>query len=157
LVILDVIDSAGAGASTVLNITRVAPGVLTANATGQGIAAATVLHVRADGLQTVENAAVYDADKGLWEPNPIDMGSDRDQVFLMLYGTGIRHRAAASSVTATVNGVSVPVQFSGAQPTYPGLDQVNLRLPYSLAGSGTVDVVVTVEGQAANTVTVAVR
>jgi uncharacterized protein (TIGR03437 family) len=33
-----------------------------------------------------------------------------DQVFLVLYGTGIRHRASDASVTATVNGVSVPVQ-----------------------------------------------
>jgi len=54
--------------------------------------------------------------------------SASDQVFLVLYGTGIRHRSSDAAVTATVNGISVPVQ-SAAQGTYPGLDQVNLALP----------------------------
>jgi uncharacterized protein (TIGR03437 family) len=79
-----------------------------------------------------------------------------DQVFLVLYGTGIRHRASDASVTATVNGVSVPVQ-SAAQGTYPGLDQVNLQLPRELAGVGSVAVAIAVEGQAANTVTVSIQ
>jgi uncharacterized protein (TIGR03437 family) len=79
-----------------------------------------------------------------------------DQVFLVLYGTGIRHRASDASVTATVNAVSVPAQ-SAAQGTYPGLDQVNLQLPHSLAAAGTVDVVISVEGRAANTVTVSIQ
>jgi uncharacterized protein (TIGR03437 family) len=72
-----------------------------------------------------------------------------DQVFLVLYGTGIRHRASDASVTATVNGVSVPVQ-SAAQGTYPGLDQVNLQLPHAL--TGTADVVIAMEGLVANAV-----
>jgi uncharacterized protein (TIGR03437 family) len=79
-----------------------------------------------------------------------------DQVFLVLYGTGIRHRASDASVTATVNGVSVPAQ-SAAQGTYPGLDQVNLQLPRELAGVGSMAVAIAVEGQAANTVTVSIQ
>ena len=30
----------------------------------------------------------------------------------------------------------MPVSYAGAQGQYPGLDQVNLQLPSSLAGSG---------------------
>jgi uncharacterized protein (TIGR03437 family) len=79
-----------------------------------------------------------------------------DQVFLVLYGTGIRHRSSDANVFATVNGVSVPAE-SAAQGTYPGLDQVNLQLPHSLAGAGTVDVALMVEGQAANTIRVSIQ
>jgi len=77
-----------------------------------------------------------------------------DQVFLVLYGTGIRHRSSDASVFATVNGVRLPAQ-SAAQGTWPGLDQVNLQLPH-MAGAGTVAVTLTVDGQAANTVTVSI-
>jgi uncharacterized protein (TIGR03437 family) len=79
-----------------------------------------------------------------------------DRIFLLLYGTGIRHRAGDASLTATVNGVGVPVQ-SAAQGTYPGLDQLNLELPRSLAGAETVDVVITVEGRTANTIQVSIQ
>jgi hypothetical protein len=41
--------------------------------------------------------------------------------------------------------------------TYPGLDQVSLELPYSLAGSGTVNVVITAEGQTANIVSMVIE
>ncbi len=62
-----------------------------------------------------------------------------------------------SNVTATINGVSVPVQYAGPQPSYEGLDQVNLALPGSLSGSGDVNIVLTVDGQTANVVTVDVQ
>src|ERR1041385_563208 len=58
---------------------------------------------------------------------------------ICLYGTGIRG-AANGTVQVLVNGVSVPILYAGAQPTYPGLDQVNVALPPSLAGSGEVEV-----------------
>jgi uncharacterized protein (TIGR03437 family) len=51
---------------------------------------------------------------------------------------------------ATAGGVSLPVSYAGAQNTaYPGLDQVNVLLPRSLAGKGDVTIQVTVDGQAA--------
>jgi len=80
--------------------------------------------------------------------------AESDQMFLVLNGTEIRHRTSDASVTATVNGMSVPVQ-SAAQGTYSGLDQVNLQLPQGLAG--TVEVAITVEGRAANVVTVSIQ
>jgi uncharacterized protein (TIGR03437 family) len=77
-----------------------------------------------------------------------------DQEYLVLYGTGIRG-AAQSAVTATVGGISVPVIYAGAQAQYPGLDQINLGpLPMSLKGTGVANVVITVNGQSSNTVTV---
>ena len=47
--------------------------------------------------------------------------------------------------------------YAGAQGDFTGLDQVNLRLPRSLAGRGEVDVVANVDGVPANVVRVAVK
>jgi len=51
----------------------------------------------------------------------------------------------------------VPVVFAGAQPEFAGLDQVNISLPPSLAGSGESDVQLSVNGQVANTVTLRIQ
>ena len=82
---------------------------------------------------------------------PISFGSE--QLFLTLYGTGIRHTQGQSSVTCTINGQDLPILFAGAQPTFLGLDQVNVRLPASFAGTGVATVVIRVDGQASNPVT----
>ena len=72
-----------------------------------------------------------------------------------MYGTGIRN---AKSVTATVGGLSVPVTYSGAAPGFAGEDQVNIGpLPQLLAGRGSVNILLTADGQAANTVNVTIQ
>jgi uncharacterized protein (TIGR03437 family) len=152
--IVTVTNSTAAAFSTIVNITRTAAGIFSANASGQGVAAAQIVRVNGDGSQRLEQTAIWDPVANAWIPAPISMGPSTDRLFLTLYGTGIRHRAADTSVTATVNGVSVPVKYLGAQPAYPGVDQVNLELPRSLAGSGSVSVVVVVEDRAANAVSV---
>ena len=91
--------------------------------------------------------------------SPIDLGPSGDQVYLILFGTGLRgHSSASNSVTAAAAGVSLPVSYAGAQNAlYPGLDQVNALLPRSLAGKGDVAVQVTVDGQAVNPAHVTIR
>jgi uncharacterized protein (TIGR03437 family) len=44
------------------------------------------------------------------------------------------------------------VIFAGAQGSFAGLDQANIRIPRSLAGRGKVNLVFTVQGRTANTV-----
>ena len=78
-------------------------------------------------------------------------------MYLILYGTGIRDRSSLANVTANINGTDVPVLYAGPQSSYEGLDQVNLALPLSLSGSGEVKVVLTVDGQTANVVTVNIQ
>jgi uncharacterized protein (TIGR03437 family) len=75
---------------------------------------------------------------------PIILGSAADTVVLELFGTGLRHRASTSAVTATINGQSLPVQFAGAQGQFTGEDQVNVALPYNLRGIGAVSLTLTV-------------
>jgi len=41
----------------------------------------------------------------------------------------------------------VAVAYAGKQPEFAGLDQINAELPRSLAGAGTVTVLVTVDGR----------
>ncbi len=88
---------------------------------------------------------------------PVDLGPASDQVFLVLFGTGLRFRSALSGVNCTIGGVSSEVLFAAAAPGFVGLDQVNVRLPRILVGRGEVDVVLSVDGQAANTVRVSTR
>jgi uncharacterized protein (TIGR03437 family) len=58
------------------------------------------------------------------------------------------------SVQASVGGIPAQVLYAGPQPTFAGLDQVNLLLPKSLAGRGVVEVLLTADGKNANAVTV---
>jgi uncharacterized protein (TIGR03437 family) len=78
-------------------------------------------------------------------------------VALVLYGTGLRRRAALSSVKVTLGGVEVQPDYAGEAPGFVGLDQVNLTLPRGLAGRGEVDLVLRAEGAAANGVRVRIK
>jgi hypothetical protein len=80
-------------------IATVAPGVFVQNA--GALALGNVLRVAADGSQAVESVAATD-DAGNVVPAPIDLGSDDEQVYLLLYTTGLRFRAGDSSVTVQI-------------------------------------------------------
>lgn len=137
------------------SIVIVSPGLFSANGSGTGVAAAMIMRRRADGSEIFE--AVYRIDAGNQvSASPIDLGPESDQVVLMLFGTGIRGRGSLSTVTVKIGGVDAPVLFAGAQGTN-GLDQINARLPRTLLGRGRVDVVVSVDGKAANIVQIDIR
>ncbi len=138
-------------------ISTVAPGLFTANASGQGVAAAIALRIKADGSQSFEPIAQFDAAQGKVVDIPIDLGPDTDQVFLLLFGTGIRYRSSLSAVSAKIGGADGQVTFAGAQGGFVGLDQVNVRLSRNLIGRGDVDIALTVDAQAANTVKVTLK
>jgi uncharacterized protein (TIGR03437 family) len=134
-----------------LEITDVAPALFTANGDGHGAAAAVVLRVRANGSQQFEPAARFDPEQNRFAPAPIDFGED-EQVFLIVYGTGLRGRDGLPKVAATIGGLRAEVLYAGAQGEFTGLDQINLRLPRALAGRGEVELVLNVDGWATNAV-----
>lgn len=140
------------GAAGVLEIASTAPGLFAANANGQGVAAAVVLRVRGDGSQSYETVARLE--NGRFAAVPIELGLASDQVFLLLYGTGIR---AQRTISASLGGTASEVLFAGAVEGLAGLDQVNVRVPRTLAGRGDVEVVLTVDGHATNSVRINVR
>ncbi|MCI0422902.1 MAG: hypothetical protein L0312_27375, partial [Acidobacteria bacterium] len=150
----------GAISTGMAQIAAVAPGLFSANASGQGVAAALALRIRADGSQRYEPAAQFDPAQSRFVAVPIDLGPETDQVFLILFGTGIRHRSSLASTSAKLggpNGVDGQVTFAAAQDGFVGLDQVNVRIPRNLIGRGEVDVALTVDGQAANTVMINIK
>jgi len=140
-----------------VQIVPVAPGIFTADASGRGLPAASALRATADGQQLYELVARFDSAQNKFVAVPINLGSSTDQVFLILYATGLRFRSALTAVSAKVGGVDAQVIYAGAQGSFSGLDQVNLLLPPSLAGRGEVDVVLTLDGQQANTVRINIR
>jgi len=140
--------------STAVMVAPVAPGIFTANMNGAGVFAGQVIHVQADGSQTVANPAVWNDTQKAYTESPIDLGDAGARVFLVLYGTGLCH---AASVTATAGGVSLPVVYFGPQGQFPGIDQMNVQVPASMAGAGLVGLTITADGQPANAVTLNIK
>jgi|GEM_PF-475604 len=133
----------GTVSSSTVQIARVAPGLFMK--TVDGLAAA--------GFQrgnSYADAAALDS-TGAVVPVPIDVSTG--DVYLVLYGTGIRFRNTLDAVTAQVGGLEARVVYAGPQGGV-GLDQVNVLLPAALAGRGDVEVGLTVEGKPANRVRV---
>ncbi|HZS08141.1 MAG TPA: MBG domain-containing protein, partial [Blastocatellia bacterium] len=148
-------------AAGTVEVAAVAPSFFSVNSSGSGLAAALALRVKPDGSQSYESIAEFDAGQNVFVPVPIDIGSDpnaaTDEVFLVMFGTGLRHRTSQENVTVKIGGVDAEVLYAAEQPTFRGEDQVNIRIPRSLIGRGEVDVVVTVDGKAANTVKINIR
>lgn len=142
--------------ATVL-IEKTAPGIFTANASGQEVPAAVLLRVKADGRQIFEPVAQLDSQKNKFVPLPIDFGEASDQLFLLLFGSGWRGRSSQDKAIVRIGDVNIQVQYAGAQGSFIGEDQMNLLLPRTLVGRGEVDLTLTVDGQMGNLVTLAFR
>jgi uncharacterized protein (TIGR03437 family) len=138
-------------------IAAIAPALFSANANGRDVATGVALRVRANGSRSFEPIARFDAAQNRWGSVPIDLGPATDEVYLVLFGTGLRFRSSPTAAILRVGGVDAPVLFAGAQGDLAGLDQVNARLPRELGGRGEVDVVLTVESKTANMVSVNVK
>jgi uncharacterized protein (TIGR03437 family) len=147
----------GTVSTGVAQIKAVAPSLFTANGSGQGVAAALALRFKADGSQSYEAVAQFDPAQKKFVSRPLDLGPESDQVYLLLFGTGIRSHSSLSSVIATVGGTYAEVSFAGAQDEFAGLDQVNVRLPRSLSGRGEVEALLTVDAQMANPVRIQIK
>ena len=144
----------GQVSANVLNLMAVAPALFTANASGQGVPAAVLLRIKADGSRSFEPVARFDAAQNRFVAQAIEFGAASDQLVLLLFGTGIRGRTALANVTASAGGVNLPVGYAGAQGDLAGLDQINLTLPRALAGRGEVEVRLVVDGQECNAVAI---
>ncbi len=138
-------------------IQPVAPALFSMNGNGSGVAAATAFRTQVPNPSRQFPVDVFHCDSsGHCTSTPIDVGLDTP-VYLTLYGTGIRNRTSLSKVTVTINGIGLPVLYAGPQPQYPGLDQVNVPLVLGLRGSRESNVVLTVDGKAANVVTINIQ
>ncbi len=124
------------------------PALFSVNGTGTGTAAATAVDAAGNSVP------VFTCQGSNCQETPINVSGPTK--YVSLYGTGIRN-AASGSVQVLVNGTQIPVTYAGAQAAFPGMDQINIPLPASLAGSGEVEVQVLVGGVRSNTVTLLIQ
>jgi len=138
-------------------IASVLPTLFSMAGTGSGVAAALAIRVAIPSTNQFPVQVFQCSSTGAnCVSVPIDTGLDQP-VYVSFYGTGIRNRSSLSNVTVTIHGQSAPVLYAGPAPGYAGLDQVNVALPLSLRGSGESNVVLTVDGQTSNTVTINIK
>jgi len=141
-------------ASGGVQIETVAPGILSANGGGTGVALATAALYSANG--TITPVTLFQCGATGCTSVPMSLGAATDQLAIILYGTGLSGSTSLKAI-AQIGGVPAQILFLGAQSQFPGLDQVNLIVPKSLAGAGEVPIVLTVDGQTANVVTINIQ
>jgi uncharacterized protein (TIGR03437 family) len=131
-----------------------APGIFTALSNGQGTAAA---------LTTFDGANYQAVANPDGSARDVSAGSAAQTNFLILYGTGIRNTPAANpndgngvaeSVIVSIQGVPCTVAYAGAQGGFDGLDQINVAIPPTQAGFGSVVVQLKTNNKNANPVNI---
>lgn len=90
------------GAPASVQVANIAPGVFTANGAGTGVAVALAIR-RIIATQTDVAVPVFHCDANGCVSEPIDMQTGT-QLFLELFGTGLRRRTALSNVSVTIGG-----------------------------------------------------
>jgi uncharacterized protein (TIGR03437 family) len=137
-----------------LRIAAVAPALFSANENGQGVAAAIAVVITGGTQATFPIFSSGPA--GSRTAIPVDLGSTNTQVYLELYGSGIRGRASLGDVQVVIGGVNYPALYAG--PTsFAGLDQINVLLPHNLQGRGDTSIVASIDRQDSNAVILNIR
>ncbi|MFN0109378.1 MAG: CAP domain-containing protein [Blastocatellia bacterium] len=126
-------------------IGTVSPSIFTVKSDGKGVPTAQTTF---DGT-TFQSVANADGTAKV-----LTVGTTATPNYLVLYGTGLRRRSSMANVKVLIGGVQSEVSFLGAHSRLVGVDQMNIKLPQTVRGRGNVDVVVTIDGKTANTVTI---
>lgn len=133
---------------TTVEVAATAPGIYSASQNGKGVAAGAYIRINARGERS--EGLLFNAKTGEDSGVPAAAG---DQIYLILYGTGMR----GGSATATVGDIAVPVAGPVAQGQYQGLDQINLGpLPLRI-GLGQREILIRQGDRLSNPVTVTFR
>lgn len=142
-----------------IDISPISPAFFTANQNGAGVPAGYITRVAAGSLaQTNEAIATWNGSTYV----PVTIQRKSDQVYLILFGTGIRNAAntnlandipqgngtsipnVAESVQVTIGGVNCQVDYAGPQGAFFGLDQINVLIPASAVASPNTSIVIKV-------------
>lgn len=134
-----------------VSVQPIAPAIFTANSNGSGSPAGHA--VRARGAEQVK-LGLFSCGQtsGSCQPTTIEWGGEDEDVVLVLFGTGFRN-LTAERPAATVDGILLDVAYAGPQGDFLGLDQINIRLPRRLRGTGQLNLVLTHAGMVANSIT----
>lgn len=125
------------------------PSLFSANSDGKGAPAGEFLRVHGQtGARVSDTLAECSGGAGACTPRPLSFGSAEETLFLVLYGTGFSALGGLAAVS--IDGQALPVEFTGPQGSFVGLDQINVRVPRSFAGRGAVTLNVSFAGLSAN-------
>ena len=118
-------------ASSEVIVAGISPGIFTVRGDGTGVPFAAITAMMSDGSTLA--LSPYQCSATGCSVAPVQLPSGWTDLYIVLYGTGIR---SARNVSAALGQVRPDVDYAGAQDQYPGLDQVNLRIkaPASLVG-----------------------
>ncbi|MGH9803465.1 MAG: IPT/TIG domain-containing protein, partial [Blastocatellia bacterium] len=144
-----------------IKVAAVAPGLFSANASGQGVAAAVVLRIR-NGVQTFEPVSQFSQAAGGQVPVDVDLGPAGDIVYVLFYGTGLRGRTAPGNISVTIGNSTRALNSANFEDAFAvagfvGLDQANVLLPRTLIGAGLVNVSLTIDGKVSNTIQLKIK
>ncbi|MBE0659440.1 MAG: SBBP repeat-containing protein [Bryobacteraceae bacterium] len=123
--------------SGVINMQNPSPALFSANGRGAGAAAAVAGPQTATKNTTYELAFSCNTVSTQCATSPITAGTVAVPRVLYIYGTGLA--SAPSPASAEIGGLSVQI-LSIAATSVPGVDEIALALPASLAGKGRVPV-----------------
>ncbi len=118
------INNNGVQSAGKIKIVDISAGVFTITGDGMGGAAAQCGTISPDGMSFLLTAP------------PCRVGNDAQLNVLTIYGTGWRNTA---SLQVKVGDVTLSPTFAGAQPDFPGLDQINVTLSKNLADKQDLD------------------
>jgi uncharacterized protein (TIGR03437 family) len=127
---LNLVNAIGTFQSSVV-LAAEAPALFSADASGSGVAAAYLILGHADGTQDV--ISVFQGTDPGYKTVPLNLGSPSDIAELSLFGSGFD---SGANVQVQIGATQLTPDYAGPQGQYPGLDQVNVKLPRSLSGSG---------------------
>src|SRR5208282_600867 len=96
------------------------------------LAAAYAECTSSGGTETTEDP--FQVVNGAIVAQPLNLSACAKTV-LRLYATGL-DEATAAAVQATIGNATATVQSAGPEGMWPGLDQVDVLIPSSLAGTG---------------------
>jgi uncharacterized protein (TIGR03437 family) len=157
--VVEIISTQGNGDQVIsrgnLTVGQVTPAIFTANSNGSGPPAAVTGRINGAGQFVYDPNPPFQRDPvdgQFFVPRPIDVGTDEQPAFLVLYGTGLSN-APPGSVEAIISGERIRVEHFAA-PGFIGLEQMNLRIPPKLKGGGNVQVTIIANGVTSNDVIV---
>ncbi len=151
----------------IVEIESISPSIFTVTGTGTGAPAAYVETFSSSGTQTASQN-VYSCSGDTCSPSAVNILGGT--TYLVVYATGIRNYQSQPAVISTQNNsvmayigpklmpgfmqmdvdpasaIAITPSYAGPQNTDVGLDQLNLLLPASLAGSGTMYLQLVVDG-----------
>ena len=109
-----------------------------------------------DATGTGEGAIL---DGRTFQPGPYEIQTERGEAtILALFGTGLgeagNQNFVSQRVRVFVGGLEAKVHYAGPQGHFAGLEQINFELPPGVAHHGTLPVLVKIDDQPTNSVTV---